>query len=120
MSNPIRARMTQRATIERNTQTDANEYGHVGPAEWEPLADEMPCFLYSRSSRGQPESVTPDRAVVVEQMALMVPLGADVTERDRVNGVEDRSGNVLLAGVQNIRSVMRHHTHLELLIQGAA
>lgn len=118
--NPVRGRMTHRATIERDTQTATNPYGHVGEPTFEALEAELPCFLYTRRSRARAEDVQVERTAVVEEMALLAPLDADVTERDRVNGVEDRLGNVLLAGVHNIRSVLRHHTHVEIVLQGAA
>jgi hypothetical protein len=109
--------MTHRATIERNVVTDTNPYGHKGPPEWAPLADALVCFFYTRRGR---ESAQVERTAVVEELALLAPLGSDITERDRINGVTDRAGAVLLAGVQNVRTILPHHSHLEITLEQVA
>lgn len=113
----VRARMIHRATVERDAATDTNAYGHAGPPDWQALDDPLVCFFYT--SRGR-EAVTAERTAVVDELALLAPLGSDVSERDRINGIEDRAGNSVQSGVLNIRSVLRHHTHLELLLESAA
>lgn len=122
MKNAVRTRMTHRATVERNTQADPNPDGHLGPAEWEALDDALACFLHYRpASLARRESAQVARTAVVEEAVLLAPIGADVTEADRINGVEDRAGNVLLAGIANIRSVLpirRSHVEITLEVVG--
>ena len=52
--------------------------------------------------------------MVVTDLRLMVPLTADVTEQDRINGVKDRRGTVIEAGVLHIDTVLRKRSHLQL------
>lgn len=119
MTTAVRSRMTQRARIERDAAATPNPYGHDGPPDWQPLGDPVPAFLYSRRASRISESATPERTVTVEEYALLLPIGADVTPSDRINGVEDRQGNAVLSGVFNIREVKRHHDHLEAVLEGA-
>lgn len=119
MTTAVRSRMTHRATVERRSENTTNPYGHSGPPEWTALDDALPCFLYAPKTRQQAESADVARTVAVPGYSLLAPLGSDITTDDRINGVEDRAGSVLLAGIQNIRDVKWHHDHIEIMFEGA-
>lgn len=111
-----RSRMTQRATVERDQTdplVDTTDSGNPEPPDWQTHIEALPCWLYSSAGR---EAVEPQRVAVVEDIRLLVPLGSDVTERDRVNGIVDRLGSSILADLMNIRTVLRKRDHLELML----
>lgn len=108
-----RSRMTQRALVERDTQTESSDSGNPLAPEWEVYLEELPCWLYSSAGR---EAVDENRTAVVEDIRLMVPMRTDVTERDRINGITDRLGATVLDGICNIRSVLFKRDHMELLL----
>ena len=115
-----RQHMTQRAEVERDQvdpELDVDDGGQPLPAEWETLHEALPCRLYS--SAGQ-ELTTEARLAVVEDIRLMVPVGSDVTERDRVVRIADRLDNTVLDRTLNIRSVLLKRDHLELLLTGVS
>lgn len=110
--------MTHRALLQRDIQTTTNPHGHKGPPSWATHVAALPCFLYVAAvGRSGREAVAAERTAAVRSYALLVPLDTDVTERDRVNGVTRRDGEVILSGVMNIRAVTRHEGHIELELE---
>lgn len=104
--------MTMRAAIERGT-TAPDEYGQPGPASWAALAT-VPCWLFSQVER----EVMGTKTAVVEDLRMLVPRGTDVTELDRINGVVDRRGISVRAGILVIESVVRRADHRALSVRG--
>lgn len=112
-----RSSMTQRCAVERDGAATDDEGNPAAPA-WSSHIASLSCrFFHGTAER---EVIDSDRSVVVEDSRMYVPLGTDITEADRINGVTDRLGNAIHSGLFNIRAVTRRATHLELLLQGAA
>jgi len=117
--NSARAQMTQRATVQRNQGAGLDAYNHPVPATWANLYPNstypagMPCWYYSpRGLRVVTDQATHSK----EPFNLMVPLGTDITDQDRVTKVTDRLGNVIfgLCQVTHVKP-MRRYLDVELL-----
>lgn len=108
--------MTHRATVERD-QAASDVEGNPAAPDWQPHLAAQPCWF--SHGTGRTEIVDGEMTVVVEDTQMMVPIGTDITEVDRVTAVVDRRGASQHLGVLNIRAVTPHRTHLELRLQGA-
>lgn len=104
--------MTHRCTIERD-QAGADGWGGTATPDWQEHLADVPCRT-AGPNVGR-EAVTDERTVVVVDQRLLVPLGTDVTERDRLGDVTSR-GTVILPGPVGIEAVLRRSTHLELVL----
>lgn len=109
-----RSRMTQRALVERFTPPAFDDSGNPGPGgSWATQIAAMPCWLYGSTER---EAVTAETTAVVTNLKLLAPLTADVSERDRINQVKDRLGNVVETGLLGVETVLRKRSHLQLTL----
>ncbi|MCQ4575415.1 MAG: head-tail adaptor protein [Candidatus Brocadiales bacterium] len=108
-----RSRMTLRADVERNQETGVDGTNQPLKPDWQALAT-VACWVYSKARR---EVVDGKKVAVVEDLRAMVPLSTDITEKDKIAQIIDRSGNVIYAGPLGIESVQRKHTHLELMLK---
>ncbi|MBS3927090.1 MAG: head-tail adaptor protein [Sphingomonadales bacterium] len=109
-----RQRMRQRATVERQMQTNRDPFGGKGTPDWRPHIDDLPCFIWQTSGR---EATDGEKTVAVNDRRMIVPLDTDVTTLDRIASVTDRQGTELYAGPMRIESVARRSDHMELLIE---
>jgi len=109
--------MTHRALVERNTRAELGTSGEELPAVWETHIAALPCFLYTPKGR---EPVQPTGVIVTESPMMLAPWGTDITESDRVNGVNDRLGKTYRAGIFRIASVIEAHSHLEVQLEAVA
>lgn len=109
-----RLSMTHRCTLERDTHAGSpDSWGGTLPVDWEPYLTDVPCRAWASAGR---EAVTDTTTVVVvEELRLIVSLGTDVTEQDRVASVTYR-GQTTQAGPLGIRAVLTHQDHLELVL----
>jgi len=73
-----------------------------------------------RVARSGKEVIKPDEGVMLTEFVLHLSLGLDVTEKDRVNIIKDRLGATILDGVMNIKSILPHHDHFELMLERAS
>ena len=111
-----RSQMAHRCTLERDAAHGTPDgYGLPSASNWQPLAVALPCWLWSTAER---ELIGGQKSEVIEDLRMLVPMGTDVTERDRVNGVTDRLGNPVRRGAMGITAVMAKHDHLELVLTG--
>lgn len=115
-----RSRMTQRALVERftaPTDVDGNvlldDTGNPLPPSWATHLAAMPIWLYGSTER---EAVTEETTAVVTDLKAMAPLTADVTEQDRIQGVKDRRGTVIEAGLLHIETVLYQRSHKALTL----
>ncbi len=108
-----RSRMTQRALVERSTSSGSDDYGNPLPSTTATHIAAMPCWLYEA---GEKEVVSEEATSVAATLKLMAPRSADITEQDRINGIKDRLGTVIEAGILGIETVMRKRTHKELTL----
>lgn len=110
-STDIRLSLIHLATIQRGA-AETDSWNVEGDPTWSDHLVDLPCFAWATAGRETvANSNTP---VVVEDWRMIVQLGTDVTENDRVALVTDR-GDTVIAGAQ-IRSVLRNEDHLELLL----
>lgn len=114
--NPVNARLTMRATVERNTASGTDPHGNpVTPVFSEIAASPLSCFVWSKTSR---ELVGDDRTAMIEDMRAMFALGADIAEDDEIASVTDRKGATIVAGRLRVEGpVQRKHTHLEAALK---
>lgn len=90
-----------------------DDWGNPAAPVWVDHLTDLPCRVWASAGR---EAVTDNTTVVVvEDLRLLCPLDSDVTETDQVSIVTSR-GDTILAGPVQIRSVLRHTDHLELLL----
>lgn len=118
--------MTYRAKVERNTATALGAAGEELPAEWVTLHEALPCFAYT--ARGRTIARNPSIGsggtgpgiIVHEAPALMVPMGTDINESDRINGISKRNGEIYRTGIMRIESIIEAHDHLEIALGAVA
>ncbi|MDA2936832.1 hypothetical protein MYX75_01030 [Acidobacteria bacterium AH-259-A15] len=104
--------MTHRADLERDTASGADAWGNAPIPTFTALAT-VKCFTWSRTRR---ERIDEDKTVVIEDMRTIMPLGTDVTEKDRIASIKDRAGTTIFSGPLGIAAVQKHRTHLELTL----
>ena len=88
-----RGKMTQRATVSRNTNTMKNPRGRPGAPTFGEIGI-IPCWAWSVQRRDADDS---GKDAVIEDMRAMVPAGADVKKGDQLV-IRDRLGVVLFEG----------------------
>lgn len=110
----IAGRLTMRAVVQRNTATGKDAWGQRVAATWT-TAGTVRCFAWSKQSR---EIVDGDKTAMIEDMRIMVALGADLREDDEITAITDRNGNVLIPGRLRVEGpVQRKHTHQEAALK---
>lgn len=119
-----RSRMTQRTNVERLAAApappgDQDEWGGQplpSAGTWNVLTADLPVWSWSSVEK----ETMAEKIAVVEDLRAIVPKGTDITEADRLNGIRDRNGNVLRAGVLMIEAVVNRRSHLELVLRGVS
>lgn len=106
----IRLSLTQLCTVERDQADGA--WGDPDVPDWQQHLSSLPCRLWVTIGR---ETIDGVEAVVSESMRMLVELGTDVTEKDRITSVAER-GAAVDDGPLGIRAVLRHDDHLELIV----
>lgn len=100
--------------IERDATADSSDsWGDSPTPEWQSLAI-VPCNAWTNAGR---ELTASDRTAVLEDRRASVPLGTDVTERDRVAQVTTKGGAVVFEGPMNVEAVLHMDDHLELVLE---
>lgn len=107
-----RLSLTYRCTIERGTSS-TDEWGNPGPPTWSAHISDQPCRAWATAGREVVTDTT--TVVVVEDVRLILPLGTDVTEADRIASVTYRGGTIQ-DGPLGIRAVLVNADHIELLL----
>tara|TARA_Y100000310_G_scaffold47500_3_gene44074 strand:- start:1045 stop:1392 length:348 start_codon:yes stop_codon:yes gene_type:complete len=113
---PARYRMIHRIFVQRNGAS-ANAYGHTSPQSWAALATVAGYVWVTNETAQHIEEFSQSSA----RYRAIIPLGTDVTEKDRIEKVEDRADSPTeLFGTMNIDAVIRRKNHLELRMRGHA
>lgn len=113
----IAGRLTMRAVVQRNTATGKDAWGQPMAAAWSTIGV-LRCFAWSNQSR---ELVDGDKTAMIEDLRIMVRLGADLNEDDELPSITDREGNVIIAGRLKVDGpVQRKHTHMEAALKRVA
>lgn len=105
--------MKHLCTIERDANAaTANARGNPAPPDWQPHLADVPCVGWTTMGK----EVAQDEAIIdAENMRLLLPIGTDVNERDRVGDITDR-GDVYMSGPIGIRAVIRQRDYVELIL----
>ena len=111
----IRSRMTHRCTIERNQTVALDANGNEQAAVWATHIADQPCYYYH--SRRWVAEQQGERNVRVYGHQALLPLGTDVDEADRINGISDRRGTIVAGGAFNIAAIVRKPDHLLLRLE---
>ena len=110
-----RQRMRHRAIIERNGNLTPDAYGQPDVPIWYVHVGGAPCYFWEPSAqRGE---IAGERNADIYAHRLLLPLGVDITEEDRVNGVTDRRGQTISDGVFGITQIVRKPDHLLLVLE---
>jgi hypothetical protein len=120
LSFNARSRMTMRCTIERNMHPGATDplqrdgFGQA-PPQWQDVGGLIPCFAWAGGGENRTR-VAPERVVAIDTPGMMLPLGTDVRQDDRIAGVWDRRGNEIF-GAFTIDDIFRRKGYLLLSLQ---
>lgn len=113
----ISGRLTMLAVVSRNMAAGKDAWGQPVAPVWSTVAS-LPCFAWSNQSR---EAVDGDKTAMIEDMRIMVGLGADLREDDELTAITDRKGNVLIPGRLKVDGpVQRKHSHQEAALKRVA
>lgn len=108
--------LIQTADIVRNT-AGFDAFGAEEAANWQPHLT-VPCRAWWTRSSGARSAnrvyVDPAREAPVQEGGLMVALGTDVTESDRIMGIANANGTPFLDGLFQITAVLVFDDHMEL------
>lgn len=112
----VRFRMTHRAAVERNVIANTQDtYGNEQVAIWVTHISAQPCYYWQPAAmRAESQG---ERNVLVYGHQVLMPLGTDITEADRINGIYDRCGRVVSADVFGITGIARKPDHLLLTLE---
>ncbi len=107
--------MTLRCTIQRDQTATTNAWNTKAKPNYQNHLTDVACWFWTTTKR---EDTDAQREAVIQDVRMMIPLGTDVTETDRINGITDRRGNSVVSGVFDVEAVVKHHlSHLELVLK---
>lgn len=112
-----RVLLTHLCTIERNQGGTDSHGGQI--SDFQPYLTDQPCRGWVATGKDVVKpagGARPGEFVTLEERHLMLPLGTDVTERDRIGDVTYR-GDVVLDGPHIVEAVLRFDDRLELLLR---
>lgn len=113
-----RQRMKHRATIQRDATNSTDPWGGKDAPDWQEHLADLPCHAWVRTGVGMgSEEFRSDKVAVVENRHMIVPLGTDITERDRVLTVTDRQDAEILDGPMRIESIGKRRDHIALVVE---
>ena len=111
----IAGRLTMRARVERDTATGTDSWGGKAASNFTVLHNALPCFVYSQSGR---ELVDGTKTARIEDLRIMIALGADLAAGDEITAVSDRAGTVIIPGRLKVEGpVQFKHNHREAALQ---
>jgi hypothetical protein len=107
-----RLSLTHRTTVQRDVQAGTNAWGGKGTPEFQDHLTDLACRYWVETGHEQTDATS---QVVVEDMRLIVPIGTDITEKDRLGDITSR-GTTIVTGPVGIRAVLAMDDHLELVL----
>lgn len=109
----IRSQMTMRAVVERNAASTADAYGGPVPPNWQAHAT-IACRAWSRDKKLVADGA---KGALLQDLRAAFPIGADLTEADRIARIEDRRAQLLVQGPLSILTLQRRKGHLEAMLE---
>lgn len=114
----IAGRLTMRARVERNTATGTDSWGGAVAPVFTVLHNALPCFVYSQSGRELKDGT---KVAQIEDLRVMIALGADLAEDDEIAVVMDRLGREIIPGRLKIEGPLQFkHNHREAALRRIA
>lgn len=104
------------ATIERRASSTTDPYGDAVYGDFA-LHLTVPCVYYT--PRPNQQVITPERQLVRGERHLLIPMGYDITEQDRVHGVTttlDGPAVTLNAEPLTIETIVQDTPYFRLLV----
>lgn len=110
-----RGAMRHRATIQRDGAAGSDDWGNPAEPDWQDHLTELSCRAWFNAGKELAGTVN----AVVEDRRMIIPVGTDVTEADRVTAVTDRQGNPIpgFEGTHRIEVVGGRRDHLILFLE---
>lgn len=106
----IAGRLTMRAHVQRNAATGTDGWNGPAAPDWQPLTV-LPCFAWTPSSR---DVVDGRKNVVAQDVRMMIAVGGDLREGDRIEKIANPAGVVLFAGPLRVEGAVEFkHNHME-------
>lgn len=102
-----------RCATERDTPAGTDGFGGRGAASWAALVSSQPCYYFAKT---ETEIIDGDKQVVLATHRLLLPLGTDITEHDRITSIVDRAGATIVGNAMRINSVIRRAGHIEVTV----
>jgi hypothetical protein len=102
--------MHHRCRIERDAAWGTETApGYWAEAAWHTLAAQVPCYFWADVSQG--EVLTAERLVLVRGYRLIIPVGIEVQERDRIRDIQTRNRKPLYRGTLAIAQIIARASH---------
>jgi hypothetical protein len=93
------------------SDTHGGELAH----SWQSNLTGVPCYAFYRTGMLQQAAA---QVEAIETITLLLPVGTNVLDSDRIGDVTDKAGTVLFAGPMVIQGpVARRANHLELTLR---
>jgi len=105
--------MTMRAVVERASYA-LDPWGLPGLPTWNSHIASLACYSWANTGK---EIIDGDKTAVMTDRRMIVPLGTDIVEDDRITDVEDRLGVSIFPHLMRIEAVLRREDHIELTIE---
>jgi len=112
-----RLSLVHRATTERNQNLNSDDgWGNPLPPDWETNLIDLECRAWIASHQ---VVTSKGSLVVVLEVHLIVPLGTDILNEDRITTISWR-GDTFIDGILDVQAVLRQKDHLEVILAKAA
>lgn len=105
-----------RATIQRNSVTETDGYGHLSTPSWSDHILSLPCKIYNNSAKYITDSEKVGTVEILKMAYRIIDTTGnqtDVTDADRISIVRDRKGKTLYTGNFEIKNITRKYDHYE-------
>ena len=112
-----RARMTMRATVQRDSATGSDGWGQPNAVSWAAHLPSLACWYWTKDER---EVIDGVKTAILANHTMMVPLGTDITEDDRVTAIKDRLAGNLISNAMRVHAVFRRRTYLHVALEEVA
>ena len=114
MNSAARTLMRHRLWVERDSAGEDPIDGGGAAPDWDPHLSAVACHWWYESDN---EIIDGEKQAVLEGWKAIVPVGTDVTEKDRISRVETRLGSVIFTGPAEVTGVGRRADHLVLTLE---
>lgn len=109
--NALRPALRHLVTVQRDLSLGTDDgWGNANAPDWHDHVVDLPCFAWTTTGHETADVVSD---VEVESLKMIVPLGTDVNQQDRLGDITERDV-VVVKGPISIRSVFAQQDHLEL------